>query len=396
MKFLSFLFSLSLKKRLQIVLQSVCVFFVVGMLLSWKLWFGGAVFPDAPWLVVPWIGDGSLLSWLMVAWLIVLFFVQKKRVIFWVLLAIGLLVLDDQMRLQPRVYTYILVLFPFLLCFHKKESERIRIVFVCLQVLLIGVYVWSWFHKLNDNFVFMVYPQIVDALVTFADPVMREVVIFWWYWIGVMELLLGLFLLFPSTRKRGVLLVLFMHCFILFYLSPLISWWNAVVYPWNLAMMVMVVMMFGGVDNHVLQKNISSLWYDRHYVLGLMIVFAWLLPFFHWWGARDAYVSFSLYSGKRTDLYVQVYDEDLRLLDPLLQRYLVGTKEQNEYALIDVFHRSIGELQVPVYPERRVFRHIADYFCDAIDPTRLKIYDYQRPKSIWNQEDFSHEYFCKK
>lgn len=128
--------------------------------------------------------------------------------------------------------------------------------------------------------------------------------------------------------------------------------------------------------------------------MGVVMIFCWCLPVLNYWDAWDDYLSFSLYSGKRIDMYVRVYDEDLSLLNDSLQDYLVRTRFDEQYVVIDIFDWALSELQVPVYPERRVLQQVADYFCSYIPQERLLMYDYERPLSIASLENFSHQYTC--
>ena len=59
-----------------------------------------------------------------------------------------------------------------------------------------------------------------------------------------LEMGLGLSLLFPRTRRVGVIGILVMHVLLLAMLGPWSLGWNSVVWPWNLAMVVLVPGLF--------------------------------------------------------------------------------------------------------------------------------------------------------
>src|SRR5207302_8646829 len=75
-------------------------------------------------------------------------------------------------------------------------------------------------------------------------------------WIGPMaylvpplEITLGLGLLIPLLRERVVPMAVVMHALVL----GVLVWrgWNTVVWPWNVAMALLVVILFRGTSRHV-------------------------------------------------------------------------------------------------------------------------------------------------
>ena len=144
--------------------------FLIGMLLSWKLWISSRLFPMLPPIEglpafpnpLDWIVAG-LLALTLAAGLVF----PHRRI---AQAALGLtlvLALQDQMRWQPWVYTYMLLLLPFAFqdfSFASKKEQPVSPVLLWFQIFLAGLYFWGGVHKLNDNFVDVIYPLFAISL----------------------------------------------------------------------------------------------------------------------------------------------------------------------------------------------------------------------------------------
>src|SRR5687768_10055149 len=113
---LPFSFSnLTIDQRLLLVRKAVCLFMLIGMLLTFNLWRVDRFFPLAPF--VPWLNESStqlnsLLLTVLTLSLVAAIFSSKSIFISIVLCALIIILLQDQQRWQPWVYCYLLLLLP--------------------------------------------------------------------------------------------------------------------------------------------------------------------------------------------------------------------------------------------------------------------------------------------
>jgi uncharacterized membrane protein YphA (DoxX/SURF4 family) len=179
----------------------------------------------------------------------------------------GWLLLQDQLRWQPWVYMYALMLIPF--TFAKKPSEEQLQAF--FRLLLIAVYIWSGVHKIHPNFVNTTFENIINTYLPFVDKELLKAYFFIGYLAPIYEIAVGIFLFIPSMRKVGIVMVLMLHTFIICYLSPIGIDYNAIVIPWNVAMAIMVGSLF--CEKHVIHwRSLITKLGNRYLQLALILV----------------------------------------------------------------------------------------------------------------------------
>ncbi|MFC5271120.1 hypothetical protein [Adhaeribacter terreus] len=223
------------------------------------------------------------------------------------------------------------------------------------------IYCWSGIHKLNENFIQFTFQDILSKLFGIQDPELLNTLKPWGYGIGLLEILTGLFLFIPRTRKAGVLLAIGTHVFILIYLSPLGVNRNYIVFPWNLAMIMLVYVAFWEVRNNALRWDFNFV--KTTFLNGFALIVAWLLPALNFAGYWDNYLAFSLYSEKVNDYYIIVAETALPQIDNELSAYFLKSDQLQGGQIIDVNKWAYTEMNVPFYPETRVFRQICLPFC---------------------------------
>ncbi|MFK7969966.1 MAG: MauE/DoxX family redox-associated membrane protein [Bacteroidia bacterium] len=362
---------LTSERRLQNIRKATSLFLLLGVTLSYPLWLSaGRSFPVLPVIEsLPIIGspfDFLLLGGLVLG--VVWVFFSKRPAAIWALLGLLLLLLiQDYMRWQPWVYVYILLLLPFVL---KNKSGYLNYVII----LLAGIYVWSGIHKLNPNFVELTFSDILTTLFQIKSPETLRQLQPLGYLIPVLEIAMGICLLFPRLRNIGVYLVLLSHSFILLYLSPFGTNYNIVVYPWNVAMMVVVWLACYKNDIQII--TVPKGWS----IAGVMLV--WVMPALNLAGAWDHYPSFSLYADKIHEFYIAVEEKEVGKLPVSSRRYFVQIAGMQGGEVIDINAWSMGELNVPFYPETRVFKQLTKPFCTLkIPEDKLVFIEFEKPMS---------------
>src|SRR5215203_1960461 len=154
----------------------------------------------------------------------------------------GVLVLQDQNRLQPWFYQYSFMLGAVGLCNLGRLSAE-GALNTC-RLIVAFTYFWSGLQKAQVSFAENVYPWLIEPLVSHLPSEAASALGHGAYAVPVMETAIGLGLLVRPLRKPAVVAAILMHAFILFSLGPWGHDWNSVVWPWNLAMVAFDIILF--------------------------------------------------------------------------------------------------------------------------------------------------------
>lgn len=267
------------------------------------------------------------------------------------------LFIQDQNRWQPWAYIY----FIFLILFSipgKTINSQNHLLFY-FRIIIIGIYLWSGIHKLNASFINETFEAILTEFFWFQDEQFINSLKSLGYCIPILEIVISIFLYLPKLRNIGFYLVVLSHIFILLYLSPLGIDNNSVVYPWNVAMIVIVFLLFYRTTDKL--ETLKMIKLDLRTVPILFLIY--FLPVLNFFGLWDNYLSFSLYSNKTDNYYIVIAENQLDKLDKRLIQYYLPVEGLKGGQIIDVERWSSKELNVPFYPERRTFRKVAKQFC---------------------------------
>ncbi|HET6978355.1 MAG TPA: hypothetical protein VFI24_18635 [Pyrinomonadaceae bacterium] len=323
----------------------VAAAFLCGIIMSPHLWFdAGRSFPRAP--IIPgliWRQD-FVLSIVLVVTLVLAVITRRFLAVSVVLIIV--LVLLDQTRLQPWVYQYA-IMFVFLV------FAQTRAVLAANQFVVAALYFWSGLHKLSWSFVHDVAPRLIESAGVHLSP--RSMTI-GALTIAICESLIGIGLLFSRTRRIAVVVACVMHTIILITLVH--ARLNTIVWPWNVAMMAITVIIFYRGD----ETPFKSL--RRDYLPKAALLICGLLPalsFVGWW---DLYLSGALYSGKSPVAVIRISDTLRDRLSASARETIF--KSSRSELMLPLFEWSSAELNVPPYPAVRVYRDITRQLC-ALD-----------------------------
>jgi hypothetical protein len=346
--------------RYHVVRIVVAAGLLAGMLLSLRLWLTDRTYPHVPvWdglppVPTPWdrVVFGAILS------LLALTIILPRR---WPLLAaVGLTAawsLWDQTRWQPWVYQYTFLLAA--LGLGGASPERRTAALNACRLIVAATYFWSGLQKYNVVFVTEVHTWVFDpVLKVLPDPLAGWAAAQGWS-AAAAEAVLGLGLLFRPTRVVAVPLVVLMHATLLFCLGPWGHDWNSVVWPWNAALAVLVVVLFARTPD---VKPWHVLWPRRLPFARAALLLFGVMPAFNFWGLWDSYLSAALYSGNTPNARIVLDDEAAERLPP-------GVREKHVWGgELDLFGWAIDELNVPPYSAPRVYRGIARRLAAPGDP----------------------------
>ena len=326
---------------------------IAGLLLSPKLWVSTRTYPSTPLLGLPPLPYPAdyLLFGLFGALIVgaTALSLRGRAAALLAAAALGVsafLVFEDQSRLQPWFYEYSFMFAAISLRrWDRLDAEG---VLNACRLIVAGTYFWSGLQKANAGFFNVVYPWLIEPL-TLRLPSIEPALLHGAYAVPVVESGIGLGLLTSRFRKPAIIAALLMHAFILFCLGPWGRSWNTVVWPWNAAMVAFVFILFwrppDSPSTLAILKPASRLSLGTGFRAAVLVLFA-LMPLFSFFGLWDSYLSSSLYSGNTKEGYILTY-------------------EASGLESTSVSDLSMREMNVPAYPEERVFKEVFASLCEG-------------------------------
>ena len=370
-------FASNVSTRLTALRSVISIALLSGILLSLNLWFPTTrSYPRAPLIIalpqsiVPKVE--YLLSGLLVAALVALVFARRLiKYLIAAIISLILLILLDQTRLQPWVYQYLLLL--SVIALRRRQSldeQSSRLNLSILQVIVATLYFWSGAQKLNYSFGHEVLPQLFTQLQNYL-PLTQMQISLLGIGIALVEIFTGCGLLLKQTRKLCVWLALAMHGLVLVLLIG--QGRNHVVWTWNAALMLITIILFWRSETPVWQTLANWRVSNKFSRISLILAAIYaVLPMLSFWGWWDMYLSGALYSGNTAVAVVRVDRQVYEQLSEMAKRQVFTTKSGEQ--MLPVFEWSMIELNVPPYPEPRVFEQITREICKfAEDESQVEL-----------------------
>jgi hypothetical protein len=359
----------------------VAAAFAAGLLLAPRLFLATRAYPRVPafegWPPIPAPLDLAVLAALLAA-LGGVALAPRPR--WWAAAATVLAVAlgaDDQSRWQPWVYQYVAMLAALALAREVDDT------LAAWRAVLVGLYVWSGIQKLNVTFMTYLFPWLVQPLTDVLPAGLQRVLLAGWLVVPVMEIAVAAGLLVPRLRNAAVVGAIATHVAVLGLLGPFAHGTNAVVWPWNLAMAVLAVLLFwksepAAVTDVLVPRRVG--------VHAAALALFGVLPVLSFSGHWDAYLSGALYSGNLKAGALSLTDAVVARLPDPARRHVV--RNQMGANVLDVWEWSMGELAVPSYPQDRVFRAVARDVCRLADqPRDVVLVVFGRPGALTGQRE---------
>lgn len=348
-------------RRIAAVRRTIVFFFLIGVFLSFKLWVSDRLFPlvsvfdTIPALIYPF---DYILIFLLIILMGINLFHWRNTLNVIILLILLFLFIQDQNRWQPWVYVYFIFLSLFSLS--RKPSGNENCLLLCFRLIIMGIYLWSGIHKMNLSFINGTFKHILIDFLGFQNRSFVDDIINIGFFIPLFEIAISVFLFVPKLRNIGVYYATATHIFILLYLSPLGVNDNSIVYPWNVAMIFIVFILFYRTKDKISIFKFQKI--DLRAILVTILIY--IFPILNFFGLWDNYLSFSLYSDKTNSYYIVIAQSQIDKVDKRLSRYFLPIDNVKGGQIIDVGKWSEMELNVPFYPETRTFKKVAKSFCN--------------------------------
>ena len=346
-----------------LVVKLLIITWAITKGLNYDLFTGDRSFPLAPvsdiLLQVPAMFH-LLLLWISLAAMMLFLFIPKHA-IGWMIVGLELAsCLLDQGRWQPWEYQFLFMMAAWL--FLKNE----HLIFTAWQLILVGIYFFSGLGKLQSGFIHDVWSGVMLrnwlGIFTTNENVFRL-----GYLLPLAEIAAALSLLTRRWRKFALVILICMHLLILLMFGPLGFNRNEVIWPWNVLMILLLFLLFFkrffNPEHSFFMKPFS--W--------LLIACFCLLPFLRLAGRWDNYLSFTMYSGGLTQLYICT--SDLATLQKM-SVYMGSTRNGMipcDFP-VSTYQWGMKAMNAAPYPQERVYRSIARQWKKKYPGVAVKFY----------------------
>ena len=220
----------------------------------------------------------------------------------------------DQTRWQPWVYQYWLMLLA-LGCYSWKSDDVVgeRDALNICRLIMGCTYFYSGLQKMNVRFVTEGFPWVLNTLHIHVPG------LGYLGWVAAaIEVSIGLSLLTRRFRKIGMINGVIMHIFILYSFGPWGRDWNSVVWPWNVIMIALILLLFSNCD-----ATFGELvWRNRFVYHKVVLVLFGILPSLSFFGYWPTDLSVALYTANLTEANLLVSDSVKQTLPPEVQPYV--------------------------------------------------------------------------
>jgi hypothetical protein len=364
-----------------LILRLTSFFWIFAKLFSYNLWHTQRLFPLIPPFDflenVPNFIHLSLFYFALAGIALVGFFPKNKILIGCTLVVELISCLLDQNRWQPWEYQYFLT-FAFFFFYHKNLRQFVTY----FSFLLIVIYFNSGLHKLNGGFLYKVWNEmILTRLFGFeAHQIDSPFIHYAGLSLGLIELFAALGCLFMVNKKFYALFLVCMHVFILFLVGPTGLNYNPIVWPWNIVMMMFILIVFYNAEERISFVKLTSGFNKIPFtILGI-------LPFFCFLNLYDNFFSFNLYSGSLKHFLICV---DEKQLGNEYKPYISKTKKRcGTNTAILGNNWALTEMNIVIYPEERFYKGIMKKWKEQHPSLESTFYIYQYPYKPENYVEY--------
>jgi hypothetical protein len=352
--------------KLALLRITVILALLAGFALSPKLWLSSRFYPLTPvWSFFrPFSSPvDAIVFFALIALLIAAGVAQRREVWVAVFALLAVVALQDQSRWQPWFYQYVLMLAAIALAGAKREAAALNT--CCL--IIAATYIWSGLAKLNPVFVGTTFPWLLEPFRGAAAAGAQWFITHVGWLAPIVEFGAGVGLVTRRFRRLAVFCAIAMHVFVLVAIGPLGRNLNAVVWPWNLAMIAFLLILFFKRTEEPAPRDI--VWGQAFAFQKIVLVLFAVMPVLSLFDLWDHYLSSALYSGNINSGVLYLNDAVFDRLPDQIEDYV--TEEGPNLNRLSIQDWSYGELNVPAYPETRIFRNVERTICvyAAEDPS---------------------------
>lgn len=349
-------------KDINYLVRVIALFWFLTKIWSYKTWIAERIYPVIPPIKIFESVPGLLHQFLFVFSLLCLLSVLCFKIKRWLLIALFFSEIIscalDTVRWQPWEYMYLCLLLVVILNFYKPKS-----IVLLSHLFLVSIYLFSGLHKFSRDFLYTVWLNmfLTDFLGLSIDFILKYKLFFAGLIIPVIEVSLALLLLLSKFKRFVSYALIAMHVGILIFIGPIGLQYNSVVWPWNLAMVFILFIVYSEpiVFSH---KAVFTNFY--------WVILWFLMPVVSLFGSWYQYFSFNLYSGKGDQMYICVSGNEKEL-----QLYLEHSNNIicKGKPTVNLQNWALEEIKSAPIPETEIYKKIAVYLKRKYGDDNVKI-----------------------
>jgi hypothetical protein len=335
--------------------------YLLGFALSPKLWLSSRFYPLTPVFsfIRPFPSPIDEIVLFALAALLIALMIAPRRAIWIAAFALlAILALQDQSRWQPWFYQYVMMLLAIALAGSHRQKAALNT--CCL--IIAATYIWSGLSKLNPSFETVIFPAFVEPFVrrglSPSPWLVRDLAIL----TPILECAVGVGLLFRKSRKVALCAAIAMHVCILMVLGPFGRSFNPVIWPWNLAMIAFLLILF---FRRREEPALSEIVLGREFALQKIVLITFgILPALSFLYLWDDYLSSALYTGNTNAGVIYFSDDAFEQLPEAIQNRVY--EEGPNLSSLTINDWSFDELNVPSYPQVRIYKNVGRKVCSYV------------------------------
>lgn len=250
----------------------------------------------------------------------------------------------DTVRWQPWEFMYLCMFLVVITNFSKPKN----IIFL-FHLLFVATYLFGGLHKLNRDFLTSAWISMIlkDFLGLSMEVILKYKLFFVGLVVPIIEILLAACLFFFKSKKKISYLIIAMHVIILIIIGPFGLDYNLVIWPWNLAIIFILFIIYAFPIENIQRKMIlnNSYW----------LILWFLMPILSFFGYWYYTFSFRLFSGKADQLYICVINRN-KDLEPYLEAKKSKLWGDKPYVIVQNW--AMSEIKSGPFPENKIYRKI--------------------------------------
>jgi len=361
-------------KQVEYLIKVIAFFWLFAKIWSYKTWITERVYPLIPPIDllknVPGIFHQFVFGFSILALLGILCFKTSRWLLISLLTSEIISCSLDTVRWQPWEYMYLCFLLMYIINFYKPKS-----ILLLSHIFLVSIYLFSGLHKFNRDFLASVWRDMF--LVDFLGLSMVFIVKYKLFFIGLLipitEVVLAILLVVSKSKRKVSYFLILMHVSILILIGPIGLKYNSMVWPWNLAMIFILMITYAKpIECSYKNKIVPNLYW---------FVLWFLLPVFSLFGSWYQYFSFNLYSGKGNQMYICISENEKELapyFEPKSSTFCKGK------VYINLQNWALQEIKSVPLPELEIYRKMAIHLKQKYskDDVKIILYNSESQTSI--------------